>query len=80
MTSASRKIEQVIVPPRRNARIWQHGNSAKPPVVRDQHLRHIRRIGRRRWKEETGYHRRSLVETAVFRFNPGTGVKTLFGG
>src|SRR4028118_1636403 len=28
---------------------------------------------RQRWKEESGYHRRSLVETAVFR------LKTIFG-
>jgi hypothetical protein len=71
---ATCEIAEVVVPPRRNARIWQHGNSAKPPLVRDQHLRRIRRIGRDRWKQETGYHRRSLVETTVFRF------KTLFGG
>jgi IS5 family transposase len=71
---ATREIADVVVPPRRNAHIWQHGNSAKPPLVRDQHLRRIRRIGRDRWKQETGYHRRSLVETTVFRF------KTLFGG
>jgi hypothetical protein len=28
---------------------------------------------RKRWKEESGYHRRSLAETAVFR------LKTIFG-
>jgi IS5 family transposase len=71
---AEREIAQVVVPPRRNAQIWQHGNSAKPPLVRDQQVRRIRRNGRDRWKQETGYHRRSLVETTVFRF------KTLFGG
>jgi Transposase DDE domain len=67
-------IADVIVPPRRNALIWQHGNSAKPPLTRDQHVRHIRRIGRERWKQEVGYHRRSLAETAVGRF------KIIFGG
>jgi hypothetical protein len=66
-------IEQIAVPPRRNAKIWQHGNSAKPPLPRDQNLRRIRRIGRKRWKEEVDYHRRSLAETAMFRF------KTIFG-
>ena len=71
---ATCEIADVVVPPRRNAHIWQHGNSAKPPLVRDQHVRRIRRIGRERWKQETGYHRRSLVETTVFRF------KTIFGG
>lgn len=67
-------ITDVVVPPRRNAHIWQHGNSAKPSLVRDQHIRRIRRIGRKRWKQETGYHRRSLAETAVYRF------KIIFGG
>ncbi|SRR6266487_1278752 len=36
-------------------------------------LRAIRRQGRRQWKKESAYHRRSLAETAFFRF------KTLFG-
>jgi hypothetical protein len=67
-TCARHVIPEVIVPPRRNARIWQHGNSSKPPLIRDEHLRRIRRVGRRRWKHETGYPRRSLAETAVFRF------------
>lgn len=55
--------------------VWQHGNSAAPPLDRDEHVRRIRRVGRRRWKREVGYHRRSLVETAISRdkrlFGPG---------
>lgn len=54
-------------------RIRQHGNAHAPRLERDEHVRRLRRIGRRRWKEEVGYHRRSLVETAVFR------CKQLFG-
>ena len=65
---AKRKVARVTVPPQRNARIWQHGNSSKPPLPRDQNLRYIRRAGRKRWKQEVGYHRRSLAETAMFRF------------
>jgi hypothetical protein len=68
-----RAVKRIAVPPQRNARIWQHGNSTRPPLPRDQNLRRIRRVGRQRWKQETGYHRRSLAETAVFRF------KTIFG-
>ncbi len=67
-------ILHIIVPPRRTAHIWQHGNSSKPPLPRDQNLRCIRCVGRHRWKQQVGYHRRSLAETSVFRF------KTLFGG
>jgi hypothetical protein len=70
---SQRGITRIAVPPQRNARIWQHGNSSKPPLPRDQDLRRIRRVGRKRWKKEVNYHRRSLAETTVFRF------KTIFG-
>lgn len=72
-TCQARKVDLISVPPRRNARIWQHGNCSAPPLPRDQNLRRIRRVGRKRWKQESGYHRRSLAETAVFRF------KIIFG-
>jgi hypothetical protein len=68
-----RAVKRITVPPRRNARIWQHGNSSKPPLPRDQNLRQIRRVGRKQWKHESGYHRRSLAETTVSRF------KVIFG-
>jgi hypothetical protein len=62
-----------IIPPRRTAVIWQHGNSKAPPLDRDEHLRAIRARGRRAWKQESGYHERSLVETAFSR------IKRMFG-
>jgi len=65
---------RILIPPRKNARIWKHGNSAGPPLARDENLRAIRRVGRRAWKEEVGYHIRSLAETGMFR------MKTIFGG
>lgn len=68
-----RGVPRVTIPPQRNAHIWQHGNSALPPLPRDQNVRRIRQVGRAHWKQESGYHRRSLAETAVFRF------KTIFG-
>ena len=61
-----RKIK-VIVPPQRNAKIKQHGNSSDPPLPRDIAIREIRRRGRRQWKKRIGYHRRSLSETAMYR-------------
>lgn len=69
---SERKI-QPIVPPRRNAKIKQHGNSRQPPLVRDVAIRSIRRVGRKQWKQEIGYHRRSLAETAMYR------IKSCFG-
>jgi IS5 family transposase len=63
----------ISIPPQKNARIWQHGNTKQERLARDQNLRRIRQVGRQQWKEEIGYHRRSLVETAMFR------LKTIFG-
>jgi hypothetical protein len=62
-----------VIPPRRDAKIWQHGKCAGAPWQRDENLRAIRRRGRRRWKQDSGYHRRSLAETTFFR------CKTIFG-
>ncbi len=70
---AQRAIKPVI-PPQRNAKIKQHGNSSSPPLPRDEAIRAIRRVGRKSWKKQIGYHRRSLAETAMHR------VKTIFGG
>jgi len=63
---------QATVPPQRNAKIWQHGNTKAERLARDQNLRRIRQVGRAAWKRESGYHRRSLAETAMFR------LKTIF--
>jgi len=58
---------QAIIPPRKNAKIKQHGNSSQPSLERDEAIRGIRKVGRKQWKQEIGYHRRSLAETAMFR-------------
>ena len=64
---------RAVIPPRRDAVIRRHGNRSGPRLARDENLRRIRRVGRKAWKEESGYHRRSLGETAMFR------LKTMFG-
>lgn len=64
---------QVLIPPRKNARIWQHGNTNAERLRRDENLRAIRKTGRKDWKQVSGYHVRSLVETTMFR------LKTIFG-
>jgi Transposase DDE domain len=58
---------QPIIPPRRNAKIKQHGNAHQTPLVRDEAIPSIRRVGRKQWKKDIGYHRRSLAETAMYR-------------
>jgi hypothetical protein len=62
-----------LIPPRKNAHIWQHGNTQAERLKRDENLRYIRQHGRKIWKRESGYHIRSLAETAMFR------MKTIFG-
>lgn len=69
----ARGIPDILIPPQKNAKIWQHGNSKNPPHPRDENLRHIRKSTRKRWKEQSGYHIRSLSETAMYR------TKTAFG-
>lgn len=63
----------ILIPPRKNARIWQHGNVKGPPFKRDENLRSIRKHGRKKWKKNSGFHVRSLAETTMSR------LKTIFG-
>jgi len=64
---------KALVPPSKDAKIRKHGNSPGPPLPRDEILRAMRRTTRSRWKRESGYHMRSLVENTFFR------TKTIFG-
>jgi hypothetical protein len=64
---------KALIPPRKNARIWQHANTKAERLNRDENLRYIRKHGRKTWKNDSGYHVRSLAETAMFR------MKTIFG-
>jgi IS5 family transposase len=68
-----RRGARAVIPPRRDAKIQRPGNRSGPRLARDENLRRIRQIGRKGWEQESGYHRRSLVETAMFR------MKTIFG-
>lgn len=64
---------RAVISPQKNAKIQRHGNTAGEPLARDEAIREIREKGRKRWKMEIGYHRRSLAETAMYR------VKNAFG-
>ena len=64
---------RAAIPPRKTARIRQRKNSQEPPLPRDEALGAIRKKDRALWKREVGYHRRSLVENAIFR------LKKVFG-
>ena len=71
--TAGPPIEPIIAL-RKDAIIQQHGNCKAPPLARDDILRAMRRTGRKKWKQESGYHRRSLAETLIYRY------KHLIGG
>lgn len=70
---------KLLVPPPKNA-IWhgdiQDGSLIDTPgwEVRNSYLRGCIRLGWDEWKRQSGYHRRSLAETSMFR------LKTTFGG
>lgn len=65
-----------VIPPRKDAKIrryrkdpadgkWRQRLDCMKP--RDAAIREIRKSGRKKWKILSGYHQRSLVETAMFR-------------
>jgi hypothetical protein len=65
----ARRRTCLTIPPRRGA--------ARSPwdwmAQRNGHIARIGEVGRKQWKADCGYHRRSLAETAMFR------LKTIFG-
>ena len=60
-----------IIPPQHNAVLSK--NPSQSTNSRDKSVKEIKEIGREQWKKKVGYHRRSLVEVAMFRY------KTKFG-
>jgi len=71
---------RATIPPRRNGRMHEQDTRWH---TRNQNLQRIRELqgrkskdkewGRKQWKQESGYHRRSLAETAMMR------LKSIFG-
>lgn len=57
------KQARALIPPRADAVV--RGKS--PFEQRDENVQEIKQKGRKKWKRESTYHRRSLVETAFFR-------------
>lgn len=62
-----------VIPPRKGAAIHPPPRLRNPPPTRGQAVARIVEIGRKAWKQEAGYHRRSLAETAMSRY------KTIIG-
>ena len=70
--AAKARGTKVVVPPSRKATA---PTKRRPPLPeRDRAIRRICKIGRRRWKKESGYHRQGRVENTFFR------LKSIVGG
>ncbi len=59
---------EAVIPPQRNARVRKAKRRYRHIEARNQRVVDIERGGRTKWKQESGYHRRSLAETGVGRF------------
>jgi hypothetical protein len=54
---------KAIIPPRKNAALWQGDHPRNAAVTQCSTAN-----GRKQWKRASGYHTRSLVETAMYRY------------
>ena len=55
----------VVVPPTSTANVSRHGPRSS---ARDHTILAVKEIGRRRWKQTSGYHGQARVENAFFRY------------
>ena len=63
--TAGARDAMVVVPPVRTANVSRHGPRS---AARDQTIRSVKQLGRRRWKKASGYHRQARAENAFFRY------------
>jgi hypothetical protein len=61
--AAIRRGAKVVVPPIKTAKTGGRGCRARDGVVR-----RIRKVGRRQWKKESGYHQQARAENTFFRY------------
>jgi IS5 family transposase len=60
--AAAARGAKVVVPPRRTA------TRSRRSDARDSTVRRVRKVGRRQWKKESGYHQQARVENTFFRY------------
>ncbi len=63
--TATARGATVVVPPSKTARVSRRRPRSS---ARDRTIKKMKKIGRRRWKKEAGYHRQAQVENAFFRY------------
>jgi IS5 family transposase len=60
--AAAERGAKVIVPPRISA------TRSTRSSARDRTIKRVRKVGRRQWKKESGYHQQARVENTFFRY------------
>ena len=61
--AANESGAHVVVPPIKNAQICRDD-----PPNRVATIKRIKKVGRRKWKKESGYHKQARAENAIWRF------------
>jgi len=59
---------EAVIPPRRDAALRTAKQRYRHLEARNERVCKIRRQGRKRWKRESGYHRRSVAESSMARY------------
>ena len=63
--AAGARGANVVVPPTKTSRVSRRGWRSD---ARDRTIKKVTKLGRRRWKKESGYHRQARVENTFFRY------------
>ena len=63
--TATARGATVVIPPARTANVSGHGPRSP---ARDRTITVVKQLGRRRWKQVSGYHRQGRVENTFFRY------------
>ena len=66
--AAKRRDKPKLVAPPKQGAILNEATEENGLAMRNSHILAIREIGKKEWKKQNDYHRRSLVETAMYRF------------
>lgn len=61
--AATRRGAKVVVPPIKTAQV-----GGRRCWARDRVVRRVRKVGRRQWQKEAGYHRQARAENTFFRY------------
>ncbi len=63
--AATARGAKVVVPPTKTAAVSRRRPRS---TARDRTIKNVKKLGRRRWKKQSGYHRQGTVENAFFRY------------